>query len=133
MIKTNVLILFCLVFFVSCSKKTEVKISKKNIMAGTKVLVGEIEFKLYGGSIKVGDNLNNILEKTLDNRPIKNISIINVVPSIDTSVCEEQTHLLGETKSIRNFDKLTISRDLPMAQKSFAKEANLDNITYLSD
>ena len=65
---------------------------------------------------------------------IDDVSVINIVPSIDTAICEEQTHLLGESDKLSNkVDKYVISRDLPMAQDRFAKEANLENITYLSD
>ena len=62
------------------------------------------------------------------------VRIISVVPSIDTLVCEQQTHLLGETKKLKpGIERVTISMDLPMAQKRFAKEAKLENITYFSD
>ena len=60
--------------------------------------------------------------------------MINVVPSIDTKVCEEQTHILGESPNLpANIARLTVSRDLPMAQKRFAAEAKLENIQYVSD
>ncbi len=63
------------------------------------------------------------------------VTIISIVPSIDTKVCEKQTHILSEENG--GLDKtvrlVTISRDLPFAQKRFAEEAKIDNILFLSD
>ena len=62
------------------------------------------------------------------------IRIVSIVPSIDTKVCEQQTHLLSEAKNLDpKVERVTLSRDLPPAQKRFALESNLTNITYLSD
>ena len=63
------------------------------------------------------------------------VTIISIVPSIDTKVCEKQTHILSEENG--GLDKtvrlVTISRDLPFAQKRFAAEAKIHNILFLSD
>jgi thiol peroxidase len=63
------------------------------------------------------------------------VLFLSVVPSLDTRVCEAQTHYLGEQGARLSPDiaKITISRDTPFAQKRFAEEAKLTNITYLSD
>jgi thiol peroxidase len=62
------------------------------------------------------------------------VKLVSIVPSIDTKVCEQQTHILGESDAINpKVQRITISRDLPMAQKRFASEASLTNVTYLSD
>ena len=63
------------------------------------------------------------------------VLLLNLVPSIDTRVCEEQTHYLGEegNKLPQGIKRITISRDTPFAQKRFAQEAKLKNIQYLSD
>ena len=62
-------------------------------------------------------------------------TIISIVPSIDTKVCEKQTHILSEENG--GLDKtvrlVTISRDLPFAQRRFAEEANIHNVLFLSD
>ena len=62
-------------------------------------------------------------------------TILSVVPSLDTPTCEKQTHILSEeNKGLDQIANLvTISRDLPFAQKRFAKEANIHNIQFLSD
>jgi thiol peroxidase len=63
------------------------------------------------------------------------VTIISIVPSIDTKVCEKQTHILSEENG--GLDKtvrlVTVSRDLPFAQKRFAEEAKIQNILFLSD
>ena len=63
------------------------------------------------------------------------VTILSVVPSLDTPTCDKQTHILSEEN--KGLDKIanliTVSRDLPFAQKRFAKEARIKNITFLSD
>lgn len=63
------------------------------------------------------------------------IRIISVVPSLDTKVCEQQTHYLSEqNKGLdAKVDLFTISVDTPFAQNRFAKEAKITNVTFLSD
>jgi thiol peroxidase len=63
------------------------------------------------------------------------VLLLSIVPSIDTRVCEAQTHYLGEKgdRLPANVKRITISRDTPFAQKRFSKEAKLTNIQYLSD
>ncbi len=64
-----------------------------------------------------------------------NVTILSVVPSLDTPTCDKQTHFLSEeNKGLDKTAKLvTISRDLPFAQKRFSKEAKIENILFLSD
>ncbi len=72
----------------------------------------------------------------IDLRSLKGkVTILSVVPSLDTPICEKQTHLLSEeNKGLdQTANLVTISRDLPFAQKRFAKEANIHNILFLSD
>ncbi len=63
------------------------------------------------------------------------ILFLSIVPSLDTKVCEAQTHLLGEQGSrlAPEIVRIVISRDTPFAQKRFAEEAKLTSLTYLSD
>jgi thiol peroxidase len=64
-----------------------------------------------------------------------NVLIISMVPSVDTKVCEAQTHFLGEqgARLPAGVTRITVSRDTPFAQKRFAEEAGLHTITFLSD
>ena len=63
------------------------------------------------------------------------VTILSLVPSLDTPTCEKQTHILSEdNKGLdQTANLVTISRDLPFAQKRFAKEANIHNLLFLSD
>jgi peroxiredoxin len=62
-------------------------------------------------------------------------TIISIVPSLDTPVCEQQTHYLSEKNN--GLDKMvqltTVSVDTPFAQSRFAKGAKIGNVTFLSD
>ena len=61
--------------------------------------------------------------------------LISAVPSLDTGVCALQTKRFN--KEVANFDSdvvmLTISEDLPFAQKRFCKVENVNKIKVLSD
>ena len=61
--------------------------------------------------------------------------LISVVPSLDTGVCSLQTKRFNEeaAKLPKNITILTISNDLPFAQKRFCKVENVDKIKVLSD
>jgi thiol peroxidase len=58
-----------------------------------------------------------------------------VVPSLDTTVCEQQTHYLSEKNQglDQQVTLITISVDTPFAQDRFAKEAEINNVKFLSD
>jgi thiol peroxidase len=63
------------------------------------------------------------------------VRLINVVPSLDTTVCEQQTHYLSEKNQglDQQVTLITISVDTPFAQDRFAKEAEINNVKFLSD
>ncbi len=62
------------------------------------------------------------------------VLLVSVVPSLDTEVCDEQTHILGESKKLSaNVVRVTVSRDLPYAIRRFSEKSGLENIIYLSD
>jgi thioredoxin-dependent peroxiredoxin len=61
--------------------------------------------------------------------------LISVVPSLDTSVCDLQTRKFNEMASQLDDDVviLTISMDLPFAQKRWCGAAGVDQVITLSD
>ena len=131
-------LLLILALSCACTHTTpSATVSKESIEPGTSVLAGGKTVKLKGnGALAVGTNINDFLKSAgVDTPDLKGkVVVINVVPSIDTKVCEEQTHILGESPNLpANIARLTVSRDLPMAQKRFAAEAKLENIQYVSD
>lgn len=95
---------------------------------------------LIGSEVKVGDQApdftvlaNDLSEVTLaDSRGT--VRIISVVPSVDTGVCDAQTRRFNEDASqAGDVQVLTISVDLPFAQKRWCAASGLDNVQVLSD
>ncbi|MBE0358863.1 thiol peroxidase [Pseudoalteromonas aliena] len=96
---------------------------------------------LLGKGVSVGDTApnfkvvdGNFTPVTLDDYKDQAI-LISVVPSLDTGICSLQTRHFNE-KVAAQFPAvamLTISADLPFAQKRFCKTENIDKITALSD
>ncbi len=113
---------------------------------GRTVLFKGSPLVLSGTGIKVGDSLREVQLTQMtetglspigitDTKGKGKVRIISVVPSLDTPVCEEQTHYLSEKN--KGLDKMvelvTVSVDTPFAQKRFAGEAHIANVTFLSD
>lgn len=96
-------------------------------LLGTQIKLGDI-----APSFKVVDEnfspvqLSDYAEQTL---------LISVVPSLDTGVCSIQTKRFNKEASElpTNITLLTISNDLPFAQKRFCKVEGVDDLTVLSD
>ena len=96
---------------------------------------------LVGPQLKVGDKAPDFacvsasLEVVgLAHTPAK-ARLFSVVPSLDTPVCNEQTHkfdtaLAGLKDQVACY---TISLDLPFAQKRFCTTENITNMQTLSD
>ncbi len=62
------------------------------------------------------------------------VRIISVVPSLDTPVCDMQTKKFNEeAAALPGVDILTISMDLPFAQKRWCGAFGIDKIKMLSD
>jgi thioredoxin-dependent peroxiredoxin len=60
--------------------------------------------------------------------------ILNIVPSLDTSVCALSAKRFdAEVKNLSNVVVLNVSADLPFAQSRFCKEADAVNIVPLSE
>ena len=96
-------------------------------------LTGE---KLQTGKTLPTVHLADLGLKMIDLQSFKGkVTLLSVVPSLDTPTCDKQTHILSEEN--RGLDKIanliTISRDLPFAQKRFARKTKMENITFLSD
>lgn len=110
---------------------------------GHNVLFKGHPLAMGGIGIRVGDPLRDVkltqtdlsLVSILETKGTGKVRIISVVPSLDTKVCEQQTHFLSEKN--KGLDKMveliTVSVDTPFAQKRFADEAKIRNVTFLSD
>ncbi|ADU31489.1 thiol peroxidase [Evansella cellulosilytica] len=95
---------------------------------------------LNGTEVKVGEKApnfkvlaNDLSEVSLDTYADK-VKLISVVPSIDTGVCEQQTKRFNEEASkLGGVEVLTISVDLPFAQKRWCAAEGIENVHTLSD
>ena len=96
---------------------------------------------LIGPEIKVGSKApdfqvtaGDLSTATLQNFKGKT-KLISVVPSLDTPVCDQQTRRFNEeaTKLPSDVEVLTISMDLPFAQKRFCSTAGINRIQVFSD
>ena len=62
------------------------------------------------------------------------VRLISVVPSLDTPVCDAQTKRFNEeAASLPNVDIITVSMDLPFAQKRWCGAFGVDKVKMLSD
>ena len=117
-------------------------VNRRSVEPGSLVHRGDLRFKLLGAPISVGKRLPPVpLVEAMTMNEVDlskekgSVLFLSIVPSIDTRVCEAQTHYLGEEgdKLPHGVQRITISRDTPFAQKRFAREAKLMDIRYLSD
>jgi len=96
---------------------------------------------LLGNLVSVGDTAPDFTVLDNDMKPVSlgdfegKTLIIASVPSIDTAVCSMETHKFN--KEAGNFGDdvkvLTISMDLPFAQKRWCAAEGIDNVITLSD
>jgi len=96
-------------------------------LVGPEVQVGSAapDFKVIDGGLA---------EVTLKSSAGK-VRLISVVPSLDTPVCDTQTRKFNEAaaKLPGKVAVLTVSLDLPFAQKRFCSTAGIEKIQVLSD
>ena len=94
---------------------------------------------LSGQQVKEGDIAPDftVLDNSLNQITLEDYKgkkkLISVVPSIDTGVCDQQTRKFNEEASQEDGVVLTISVDLPFAQKRWCASNGLENVVTLSD
>ena len=95
---------------------------------------------LIGPELKVGDTAPdfNVVDNGLKPVTLKDtgnqVRIISVVPSLDTPVCDAQTKKFNEeVANLPGVDVLTVSMDLPFAQKRWCGAFGVDRVKMLSD
>src|SRR5580698_2678689 len=107
--------------------------------------VGAITMKgspltLTGHEIKVGDQApdvtlvaNDLTEVKLSSFKGKKI-ILSAVPSLDTGICDLETKRFNqEASKLPGVEILTVSKDLPFAQKRWCGAAGVTAVKTLSD
>ncbi len=96
---------------------------------------------LVGKQPKVGEHAPDFEVLDNDLSPVRlssfrgKVCVIASVPSLDTPVCDMETRRFNEEAGILGPDVaiLTISMDLPFAQKRWCGAAGVDKVTTLSD
>jgi thiol peroxidase len=92
---------------------------------------GDKPLTMVGKTLDVGDPMPDIALSDFKLQPIQlsslkgKVVVLSVVPSIDTKVCETQTHHVNDALDLlpKGTEVFTVSRDLPFAQDRFAQEA----------
>jgi len=115
-------------------------------MSGEKERTGLVTFKgnpltLLGQEVKVGDPAPDfqVTDNSLQPATLKSfqgkIKIFTAVPSLDTAVCDMETRKFNEEagKLPDRIVVLTISMDLPFAQKRWCAAAGVEKVKTLSD
>jgi thiol peroxidase len=137
------LLFFLMMMVFSCATTVpKIPIEMRSANPGEQVSFKGKPINLLGSPLTLGTSLPSI--ELVDAMTMNGVDLskergtvllLSIVPSLDTPVCEEQTHYLGERGNMlpREVKRIVISRDTPFAQKRFAKEANLSNLQYLSD
>ena len=107
---------------------------------------GEVTFRgnpvtLVGPKLKAGDKAPEFTAVGTGLSLVKlsdtagKARLFNVVPSLDTPVCNKQTkHFAESLKDLGDkVSAFTVSLDLPFAQARFCTEANIESLKNLSD
>jgi len=127
----------------ACTSKQEpIPIDTASVAPGTQITRQGETIALLGPGIAIGQKLPET--GLVDGATMQSITfsdyrgqvlLLSIVPSIDTKVCEIQSHYLGEQgdRLPTAVKRITISRDTPFAQARFAKEAKLEDVQFLSD
>jgi thiol peroxidase len=95
---------------------------------------------LVGPELKVGDAAPDfsLMDRALKAVTLKDtgnlVRIISVIPSLDTPVCDAQTKRFNEAAAnLPGVDIISVSMDLPFAQKRWCTTFAVDNLKMLSD
>jgi thiol peroxidase len=105
------------------------------------VTIGGNAVTLLGNEIKVGDKAPDFEVVDNDMKPVRfssydgKVRIIASVASLDTSTCDVETRRFNTEAAGLGGDVaiLTISMDLPFAQKRWCGAAGIDSVAVLSD
>lgn len=97
---------------------------------------------ILGNEIKKGAEAPNFTAVKQDLSPFNlsdlpkdKVKVISVAPSIDTGVCSLQTIFFNQeaAKYKDDVELVTITVDLPFAQKRYCAAEGIDNLTVVSD
>jgi thioredoxin-dependent peroxiredoxin len=139
-----IVLFLSLLFLSACAASyANIPVEKGSVAPGSAVAREGMGLNLLGKPITIGSKLPSVylvdamtMQRVDLSKDMKgDILFLSIVPSLDTAVCEAQTHYLNDNgdKLPPQVKKIVISRDTPFAQKRFAQEAKTKNIQFLSD
>jgi len=128
-----------ILLLVACSHQSAAPVDTRVEETGI-ITRGGTPLTLLGPTLDVGDAMPDVAVSDGKLQPIQlgslkgKLVVLSVVPSIDTPVCENQTHKMSAAidQMPPGTQVFTISRDLPFAQSRFASEAMIKT-TMASD
>ncbi|EJI86152.1 anti-oxidant AhpCTSA family protein [Alishewanella aestuarii B11] len=139
--KNNTKILFTLILAAAAFTSQAIDITANLPARISDVKAGGQQIVLLGDELKVGQQAPDF--KVVDNsfKPVRlsdfqgKTLMLSIVPSIDTGICSLQTKRFNEevAKLPDSVQLLTISTDLPFAQKRFCEQEQVNNMAVLSD
>lgn len=95
---------------------------------------------VIGNPLRVGDPFPDAALVAPDWRVVRlsafdgTVRVISVVPSLDTGLCDAQTRRFDqEAAALPDARFITVSADLPWAQRNWISQVEPKNITFLSD
>lgn len=107
---------------------------------------GELTWKgkpltVVGAQLKPGDTFPKVALTATDWSTVNlenlngAVRLVSVVPSLDTGICDAQTKRFNDEaeKFGERVKVITVSSDLPWAQRRWVADAEVKNITVLSD
>lgn len=111
-------------------------------MSERTVAFRDLQLRVLGDALRPGDKAPEVelatgflaKSKLLADTAGK-IRLVSVVPSIDTSVCDAQTRRMNQEAATlgERVVVVTVSVDLPMAQKRWCGAAGVERVLMLSD
>jgi len=105
------------------------------------ITVGGVPLTLVGDEVKVGNRAPDfsVIDNNLGTFSLSSLAgkivVISAVPSLDTPVCNLETRRFNEeaAKLSPDVEIITISMDLPFAQKRWCAAAGVERVKTYSD
>lgn len=134
----NLLVWLCCA---ACSRSASNPPAQAEPIRDTSVIKrGDKPLTLLGPTLDVGAPLPDFTVYDKELKPVKLAAhgkpfVLSVVPSIDTKVCENQTHHLEALAASLppGTEIWEVSKDLPFAQARFTDEAQISHVKLVSD
>jgi thiol peroxidase len=104
--------------------------------------IGGVDVTIVGDDLKVGDMAPDFLAQANDwslkrglGDTAGKVRILAALPSLETSVCDEETRRFNQEAASLSSDTVVeaISTDLPYTQKKWCAAAGVDRVITLSD